>query len=135
MPSRSLKSIGPSSGGMTTKAEDDIDLDPTKSTTHDDTDDEEDGWECAKCNESNPPSRKRCKGCLGWKGGTRRWSSRKNQVEQLKCIAPRLTTTASPGSTDDEEDDEKVQLFSFGNDPNKNDETDVTLEGGRPKRK
>jgi len=70
MPSRSLKSIGPSSGGKTTKAEDNIDLDPTKSTTNDDTDDHEDGWECAKCNESNPPSRKRCKGCLGWKGGT-----------------------------------------------------------------
>jgi len=139
MPSRSLKSIGPSSGGMTTKAEDDIDLDPTKSTTDDDDDDtdDEDGWECAKCNESNPPSRKRCKGCLGWKGGTRRWSSRKNQVEQLKLksIARCSTTTASPGSTDDEEDDEKVQLFSFGDDPNRNDETDVTLEGGRPKRK
>jgi len=139
MPSRSLKSIGPSSGGITTKAEDNIDLDPTKSTTNDDTDDYEDGWECAKCNESNPPSRKRCKGCLGWKGGTRRWSSRKNQVEQLKLKSiarpRRSTTTASPGSTDDEEDDEKVQLFSFGDDPNRNDETDVTLEGGRPKRK
>jgi len=138
MPSRSLKSIGPSSGGMATKAEDDIDLDPTKSTTHDDTDDDEDGWECAKCNESNPQSRKRCKGCLGWKGGTRRWSSRKNQVEQLKLKSiarPRRSTTASPGSTDDEEDNKKVQLFSFGDDPNRNDETDVTLEGGRPKRK
>ena len=39
------------------------------------------------------------------------------------------------GDNDDEEDGEKVQLFSFGNDPNRNDETDVTLEGGRPKRK
>ena len=135
MPSRSLKSIGPARGGIT-KAEDDIDIDPTKST------DDKDGWECAKCNESNPPSRKRCKGCLGWKGGTRRWSSRKNQVEQLKyevkSIASarrRRSTTASPGSTDNEEDDGKVQLFSFHDDPNRNDETDVTLEGGRPKRK
>ena len=28
-------------------------------------------WKCHKCNATNPPERKRCDGCLGWKGGVR----------------------------------------------------------------
>jgi len=28
-------------------------------------------WKCHKCNATNSPERKRCEGCLGWKGGHR----------------------------------------------------------------
>ena len=51
-------------------------------------------WKCHKCNATNSPERKRCEGCLGWKGGHREGHS--NSPPSTKEVSSAMTSKKSP---------------------------------------
>ena len=53
---------------------------------------EKGSWECYKCDHINAPSRTRCQGCMGWKGGHRSPSKKK---KSLTFADQKLTVEAS----------------------------------------
>ena len=53
---------------------------------------EKGSWECHKCDHINAPSRTRCQGCMGWKGGHRSPSKKK---KSLTFADQKLTVEAS----------------------------------------
>ena len=55
-------------------------------------------WSCHKCNMTNAAKRKRCQGCLGWRGGVRNFTRR-------------LTNTRKV-SVEDEKDNMQIELRS-----------------------
>ena len=55
-------------------------------------------WSCHKCNMTNAAKRKRCQGCLGWRGGVRNFTRR-------------LTNTRKV-SVEDENDNMQIELRS-----------------------
>ena len=48
---------------------------------------DEDSWQCHRCDTSNASDRSRCSSCMGWKGGRQGWRYQIDEGQDAQCVS------------------------------------------------